>query len=53
MFQSWEIDNQGGINAFEFCIEKDNCCFMTLPTGTGHPFKGLSKETLQFWKIFT
>jgi hypothetical protein len=28
--QYWETDNQEELDAFEFCIEKNHCYFMTL-----------------------
>jgi hypothetical protein len=34
--QSWELENQEGLAAFEFHMETDHCCFMTLPPGAAH-----------------
>jgi hypothetical protein len=50
--QSWEIDNQEELVAFEFCMETGHRCFMTLPPDAANSPKGLSKKMLQSSETF-
>jgi hypothetical protein len=39
-------DNREKHARFEFCMETDHCCFMTLSSGAAHSLKSLSKKTI-------
>jgi hypothetical protein len=47
ILQSLEIDNQEGLAAFEFCVERDHCCFMK-PHGAAHSAKRIKVRNTKY-----